>query len=56
LDSCVCAIASCGPAEGNSPHRWTPRPAMGVENLVGLVIALLLFGYLVFSLFFPERF
>jgi K+-transporting ATPase KdpF subunit len=29
---------------------------MGVENVVGLVIAAVLLGYLAFSLLFPERF
>jgi K+-transporting ATPase KdpF subunit len=28
----------------------------GVENLAGLVIAVVLLGYLVVALFFPERF
>ena len=29
---------------------------MSVENLVGLVLAVLLIGYLVVALLFPERF
>ena len=29
---------------------------MSVENAVGLVVAVLLVGYLVFALLFPERF
>jgi K+-transporting ATPase KdpF subunit len=29
---------------------------MGVDNVVGLVIAVLLAGYLVLALLFPERF
>ncbi len=29
---------------------------MSVENLVGLVLAILLTGYLVLALLFPERF
>ncbi|MFD8590325.1 K(+)-transporting ATPase subunit F [Streptomyces sp. NPDC059637] len=29
---------------------------MSVENVVGLVVAVCLLGYLVLALFFPERF
>jgi K+-transporting ATPase KdpF subunit len=29
---------------------------MGADNIVGLVIAVVLLGYLGFSLLFPERF
>ncbi|MCZ2525199.1 K(+)-transporting ATPase subunit F [Streptomyces sp. NPDC059506] len=29
---------------------------MSVENVVGLVVAVALLGYLVLALFFPERF
>ncbi len=29
---------------------------MSVENLVGLVVAVLLLGYLIVALVFPERF
>ncbi|MFI1185537.1 K(+)-transporting ATPase subunit F [Streptomyces californicus] len=29
---------------------------MNVENVVGLVVAVSLLGYLVLALFFPERF
>jgi K+-transporting ATPase KdpF subunit len=30
--------------------------SLSAENLIGLVVAVLLFGYLVVALLFPERF
>lgn len=31
-------------------------PAVSVENLVGLIVSLLILGYLLVALLFPERF
>ena len=32
------------------------RPAVSAENLIGLVVSVLLLGYLIVALLFPERF
>ncbi|ALM38447.1 ATPase [Streptomyces sp. FR-008] len=38
------------------PHRPGSDQDMTVENIVGLVVAAALVGYLVLALLFPERF
>jgi len=31
-------------------------PIMGVENLLGIIVSLLIMGYLIYALLYPEKF